>query len=35
MNQVIEKIAGFYGYGTAEIEIALERLSLFETAIAS
>ena len=35
MNQVIEKIAGFYGYGTTEIEVALERLSLFETAIAS
>jgi 4-hydroxy-3-methylbut-2-enyl diphosphate reductase len=35
MNQVIEKIAGFYGYGTAEIEAGLERLSLFEAAVVS
>jgi 4-hydroxy-3-methylbut-2-enyl diphosphate reductase len=30
MNQVIEKIAGFYGYGTAEIEAGLGHLDLFD-----
>ncbi|MFT5087607.1 MAG: 4-hydroxy-3-methylbut-2-enyl diphosphate reductase [Candidatus Latescibacterota bacterium] len=30
MNRVIDKIAGFYGYGAAEIEAGLQRLHLFE-----
>ena len=30
MNQVIEAIAGFFGYGAAEIEAGLEKLRLFE-----
>ena len=30
MNQVIETIAGFYGYGAAQIETGLEHLSVFE-----
>ncbi len=32
MNQVLNKIAGFYGYGSAEIEASLSQLSLFEEA---
>ena len=30
MNQVIERIAGFFGYGAAEIQAGLKELSLFE-----
>ncbi len=30
MNQVVEKLAGFYGYGETEISAGLERLSLVE-----
>ncbi len=30
MNQVIDRIAEFYGYGVAEIAAGLQRLSLFE-----
>ena len=33
MNQVIDKIAGFYGYGTGDIEAGLQHLSLFEEVI--
>ncbi|NKB70161.1 MAG: 4-hydroxy-3-methylbut-2-enyl diphosphate reductase [Candidatus Latescibacteria bacterium] len=29
VNEVIEKIAGFYGYGRDEIEVGLEQLALF------
>ena len=36
MNQVVVRIAGFYGYGAAEIEAGLDELSLFEpVAVAS
>ena len=30
MNQVVEKLAGFYGYGEAEIRAGLEQLSLVD-----
>lgn len=30
MNQVIDKIAGFYGYSAIDIEVGLRHLSLFE-----
>ena len=32
MNGVLERLAGFYGYGQPEIEEGLERLSLYEPA---
>ncbi|MBM3280163.1 MAG: 4-hydroxy-3-methylbut-2-enyl diphosphate reductase [Candidatus Handelsmanbacteria bacterium] len=33
MNQVVEKLAGFYGYGQAEISAGLERLSLVDQVV--
>ena len=35
MNQVVERIAGFYGYGPAQIEAGLGELRLFEPAAAA